>query len=244
MNISDIMNIVENYGIKGSAFIIFSFITLSIFKSAWMNNALSKISDKFIEKFMINKTKNINKESVQKIKESDILNHEIFDYIELWLYSNIPTLQFSTEYRTLVFRKYLQIFLKSYKKNFYDFVESKEYQLMDDSELSTSLMKLINKTIYDYERESRLAGIPEIVIEKMKLKNNNTISLIVKLIDTLSSSKFYTSDKNLLKIYSILNLTISVLETTVMSAEQICNSINGQLSGSVYVHNGIKVIEP
>ena len=40
----------------------------------------------------------------------------LFNYIDLWSYSKVPTIQFSTDYRTVVFRKYLTIFLKSYKE--------------------------------------------------------------------------------------------------------------------------------
>jgi hypothetical protein len=102
---------------------------------------------------------------------------------------------------------------------------------MDQAQLSTSLLNLINNIIYDYEREADEVGIPKIVIEKMKIKNNDTITLTLDLIEGVCSSQFYSSDKNLLKVYSIMNILLSVLENTISNSENVCNSINGQLKG-------------
>ena len=72
---------------------------------------------------------------ISDVALSDITNHDIFNYIDFWTYSKVPTIQFSTEYRTAVFRKYLAIYLKSYKKKISEFVNSREYQAMDDAKV-------------------------------------------------------------------------------------------------------------
>jgi len=228
MDVSDIVSVIEKYGINGVIFIILFFSVISFIKSKWFGDLLSSVSEKLIEKFMKSKT---NTPPVRNITDSDISNHDIFNYIDFWMYSRIPIFQFSTEYRTVVFKKYLSIYLKSYKKNISKYVDSREYQNMDDAKLSTSLLNLINRIIYDYERECEEIGIPKIVIEKMKLKNNDTIALTIDLIEGICSSQFYSSDKNLLKVYSILNILLSVLENTISNSENVCNSINGQLKG-------------
>jgi hypothetical protein len=140
---------------------------------------MTKVSDKVMERFMKKKTSDEPK--VQIIDEADILNHDIFNYIDFWMYSKVPTFQFSTEYRTVVFRMYLTIFLKKHKENIRNYVDKKEFEKMGEAELWTSLLSLINNIIYDYEREMELAGIPKIIIEKMKAKNNDTISLKLHL---------------------------------------------------------------
>lgn len=229
MGLDEITLIIEKYGIGGSIFILLTFITFSALKSEWMGGILSKLSDKFIDRFMKNKTKDIS--SVKNVTESDISNHDIFNYIDFWMYSKVPTFQFSTEYRTVVFRKYLTQYLKSYKKNIGEFIENGNYKDMDDAKLSTNLLNLINSTIYDYEREVRLAGLPDIVIDKMKVKNNDTIKLTIDLIEGICSSQFYSSEDNLLKVYSILNIILSILENTISNSEGVCNSINGALKG-------------
>jgi hypothetical protein len=229
MGVSDISSLVEKYGIKGAIFIILTFLLIATLKSKWFLGVLSKLSDKFVERFMRNKTKDSSK--VRNINESDISNHDIFNYIDFWMYSKVPTFQFSTEYRTVVFRRYLTIYLKSYKTNISKFVINKEYEEMDDAKLSTNLMNIINKVVYDYERDMIESGLPSVVIEKMKAKNNDTITLKIDLIQGVCSSHFYSSDKNYLKVYSILNILLSVLENTISNSEVVCNSINGQMKG-------------
>lgn len=241
MTIKDIELLLESSGIKAPLLSLAIFIILMLIKSEWFNKLLTKITDFFVENFMRRKTKDDS--LFRSISESDISNHDIFNYMDFWKYSKVPTFTFSTEYRTIVFRKYLTIYLKSYKENIFKYVSNLEYQKMDNAKLSTSLLNLINTIVFDYEREAKEAGIPAIVIEKMKVKNNESISLTLDLIEGVCSSQFYTSDKNLLKVYSILNILLSVLENTISSAEVVCNSINGQLNGLTYNDNGRIITE-
>lgn len=234
MNTSlDVVKFLELYGLKGFLFLSIIVIIGAIVKSEWFGKWLSKVSDKFVERFMRNKTKSIDNQ-VRNITDSDITNHDIFNYIDFWMYSKVPTFQFSTEYRTVVFRKYLSIYLRNYKKNVSSFVTSKKYQTMDQAEIWRELLNLINTIVYDYEREMIEVGLPKIVVDKMKLKNNDTITLTIDLIEGICSSQFYTSDKNLLKVYSILNILLSVLENTISNSEEVCDSINGQLKGLTF----------
>jgi len=207
---------------------ILSTIYIAI-KSEWFGKLFSRISDRFIEYFM--KRKVGSDSGIKLITESDILNHDIFDYIDFWMYSRVPTFQFSTDYRTVVFRKYLIIYLKKHKENLTKYVNSKEFENMDYSQIWKSFLSLTNDIIYDYEREMSEQGIPRIIIEKMKTKNNDTISLTIDLIEGICNSQFYNSEKNLLKIYSILNIMLSILENTISNSEAVCDSINGQLKG-------------
>ena len=148
----DVMKFLELYGLKGFLFLSIIVIIGSVVKSEWFGKWLSKVSDKFVERFMRNKTKSIDNQ-VRNITDSDITNHDIFNYIDFWMYSKVPTFQFSTEYRTAVFRKYLSIYLRNYKNDISSFVTSKKYQTMDQAEIWRELLNLINTIVYDYERE-------------------------------------------------------------------------------------------
>ena len=227
MNI-DLFQMAQKYGFKGILIGIAFLLISGFLKSNWFQNLWTKFTDKMIEWFLKRRTKT---DEVKHIVESDILNHDIFNYIDFWMYSKVPTFQFSTEYRTIVFRKYLTIYLRCYKKGLSDFVKDGKYKTMDQAELWKSLMDMINHIVWDYERECKEAGIPDVVITKMKLKNNDTIQLLIDLIESISNSQFYQSENNFLKVYSILNIILSVLENTMSNSESICNSINGQLKG-------------
>jgi len=242
MKIDDIISLLEKYGTGGTLFIIFLFIILSVIKSDFFTNILSKISEKITNIFI--KSKISDESKVRSVTESDIINHDIFNYIDFWSYSRIPTFIFFTDYRTVVFRKYLKIYLKSYKEKISKYINSRSYQTMDQAELSTSLIKLTNDIVFQYERESADAGIPRVVIDKMKVRNNDTILLTLDLIEGVCSSQFYESENNLLKVYSILNILLSVLESTISNSESVCNSINGQLKGLTFRDDGKDFIEP
>jgi hypothetical protein len=241
MGIEEIYKMFAEHGFVGLILAFIVFVITSLIKSQWFGEWWSKFTDKFIEFFMKRKIKEIHN---KEISESDILNHDIFNYIDFWTYSKVPTFHFSTEYRTIIFKKYLTIFLKSYKNSLYEFVKNKEYQNMDQSQLWKSLLNLINKIVWEYEKECEEQGIPKIVSMKMKSKNNDTISLTIDLIESISNSQFYESEKNLLKMYSIMNILLSILENTISNSQSICNSINGQLKGLSIIENGKTYTEP
>jgi hypothetical protein len=236
-----IIEMLAKYGWKGMALAIVLIILWNFLKSKYVMDLWGKFTDKVVLFFLKNKVKEL---PTKVISESDITNHDIFNYIDFWTYSKVPTFQFSSEYRTFVFKKYLSIFLKCYKKDLSEFVNSKDYQTMDQSELWRSLLNIINKIVYDYEKECEEAGVPKIIIMKMKAKNNDTIQLTIDLIEGITNSQFYESEKNLLKMYSILNIILSILENLISSSETVCNSINGQLKGMWIMDGNRKIIEP
>jgi len=229
MEFFDIFDNIQGFGIGSIILSAITFIFWIIERTIGLPAIISKIFYKIVDSSLKNKIKNI--QEVNTIKETDVLNHDIFNYIDFWTYSKVPTIQFSSEYRTIVFRRYLTIFLQKHKSNLQKWVHDKSFEEMDDSQLWTSLLSLINRTIYDYEKEMEINGIPKIIIEKMKVKNNDTISLTIDLLEGVCNSQFYSTERNFLKVYSILNILLSVLENTISSSANICNSINGQLKG-------------
>ena len=79
----------------------------------------------------------------------------------------------------------------------------------------------------NYENDSINAGIPSIVIDKMKEKNRDTIQLTIDLIGNISNSQFYESKDNLLKVYvstlpkSSYKLELADIEHKVLGTETI-----------------------
>ena len=128
--------------------------------------------------------------------------------------------------------------------DFKNYIQNDEFKKMDSAQLWRSFLKLVTDIVYDYEKSMEEQGIPKIVIDKMKVKNNDMINLIIDLIEGICNSSFYNSDNNLLKVYSILNIILSVLENTISHSESTCNSINGQLKGLSFNDGGRIVTEP
>ena len=238
-----LIEVFKEYGTTGAVLVGIGLLITGSIKLGWFKKFYSKAQEFFLYFFLKSKTKEVTSVDIS-ITDSDVSNHDIFNYIDLWSYSKVPTIQFSTEYRTVVFRKYLTIFLKSYKENIKKYISSGEFKNMDNAQLWQSLLKLITDIVYDYEKEMEQVGIPKVVIEKMKVKNNDMINLIIDLIGGICNSTFYNSDNNLLKVYSILNIVLSILENTISGSESTCNSINGQLAGLSFNDGGRIVTEP
>lgn len=229
MDLEHLFKIIKDWGVGGTT--ILAVILWILDKTIKMPPSVAKFFDRIIDFVLKRRVKEVDITQFKSIRESDIINHDIFNFIDFWTYSKVPTFKFSTDYRTVVFKKYLTIFLKQHKINLHNWISEKKFANMDDSELWASSLALINKIVYDYETEMANVGIPSVVIEKMKIRNNESISLTIDLLESICSSQFYKSEKNLLKVYSILNILLSVLENTISSSIYICNSINGQLRG-------------
>lgn len=232
----DLIDLLEKYRITGGV----TFFTIIGLYILWKTGLITKIAGKLTEMYI----NNLKSKSSTDVTKSDIINHDIFNYIDFWRFSKVPTFEFSTEYRTVVFKKYISIYLRSHKEKLYEYVVSEVYVEMDDPEFKKSFLNLINSIIHDYEKQMIDSGIPIVVIDKMKSKNSDVISLTIDLIEGVCTSQFYKSDSNLLKLYSILNIMLSVLDNTIQQSETVCNSINGQLKGLSIVENGKTFFEP
>jgi len=232
MSLTDLITFLKAYGLQSSGLIIISILLWSFLKTDWISK---KVTDLFNILFSKNPANSINM--------SHIINHNMFNYIDFWIYSKVPTIKFSTEYRNVIFRKYLTVLLMKYRDNMQKYIASNVYEEMDEAELWKSILTLLNNIVYDYEKEMETMGIPKMIIEKMKERNNETITLIIDLTEGVCSSEFYDSDKNLLKIYSIQNILLSVLQNTITNSEIVCNSINGGLKGQFVIVDGKKIVE-
>jgi len=180
-----------------------------------------------VVRFFSKKKKRNNKE----ITDSDVKNHDMFNYIDFWVYNQIPSLTFGTDYRTVVFRKYLQIYFRTYKSEIKKFINEKDYKKMDNSEIKKNLLTLHTDIIKKMEDTMRENNIPNIIVVKMKNTLIEKMDLTMDLIISISESNFYNSGDNLLKMYSFLNIIHSVLDNTISNIEKVINEINGELSG-------------
>lgn len=229
MLINDISNFIFLFK-KPSIEIMIAFSTaviLALFKSKVIISWFSKMWDNFLNKNSDKSDKLVG----ASIKNEDIIHHEIFSYIDYWVYSNIPSMTFTTEFRTVVFKKYLTLYLTSFKDELKRFIETDDYKMMTQPQLKQRLLRLLTDITSKYETNMRLAKLPEVVLDKMRYRNNNSLILTMTLVTSICDSHAYDSENNALKVYTFLNIVNSVLESTINSSEEVCDSINGELRG-------------
>lgn len=239
-DLTDILKVIETYQIESASTVALILVVYIVTKNGVLGKVFSTVFEKYVDYFIKKKSKT----DIAAVSLNEVLNHDIFSYIDFWKYSKVPTLKFSTEFRTVVFRKYLTIYLKAHKEKIQQYINSKSYINMTESELWKSLLTLMNDIVYSYETELTSVGIPKVVVEKMKVRNNDIITLTINLIENVCNSQFYKSENNLLKIYSVLNIILSILENTIQNSEAVCNSINGELRGQRISEGGREYIEP
>ena len=136
MTLQDLITFLKSYGLHGSFLVIFSYITWMFLKTDFISKRITKFFDKIMDKKPSN-----------PINISHVVNHNMFNYIDFWIYSKVPTLNFATEYRTIVFRKYLTILLMKYRDNVQKYISSAVYEKMDDQELWKSVLTLLNTIV-------------------------------------------------------------------------------------------------
>lgn len=231
INLEQMIGIIHNYGLKTGLFLIISTTILALLKSKILGELLKKHIDKWIENVFRKNKDNANR---VVFKDSDVLNHEIFNYIDFWLYSSIPTLKFKTDYRTAVFRKYLFVYYKQHRDSIHLFVNDGKYKDMDNATLKSNMYSLFGDIVFSYESKMKNEKLPDAVIAKMKLKNNETYALLLELVNSVCDNHFYDTDKNMLKMFTILNILNATLEYTINVATEVCDNINGELSGKEF----------
>lgn len=215
MSYTDLKEIFASYGIFG---VILSVVVFAV----------------FIKPELFKNIKDLFTKNNVSILETQLSNHVVFSQFDFWMVQKIPTLNFKSKFRNLVFRDYLTIYLKAYKSNIESFINSKKYETLDNNQFWNSISELLNNITKEYEAEMVLIGIPALVIEKMKHRNNDYGQLIRNLAKGISESEFYKSDKNRLKMYSILNIIYPIIEGSIFQSEDVCTVLNGELTGKTY----------
>lgn len=240
MSIEDIIKVTTHFEDKGIGFMVLIMILILLTKSKIFKDLLNKVLTFFVDKLIMKKESNIE----IKLSESDLIHHDMFSYIEYWTQSNINKIAFSTEFRTMVFRRYLKIYLNTYSKEIKHYLNEKSYKNMGDAELRNSIQSLLTNIEVKYESTMVEAGIPIVVIEKMRISNSTTSMMLFNMTENICDSLHYKSENNYLKVYSIMNTIQGILDAVITQSEKTCNLINGELSGKSYIENGKKYVEP
>lgn len=236
--LKDLFDLFSVFGKWGAPIALLLYVCFVIMRSKLFAATFGKIVD-WVLSLLGKKLTERPKDTDEKLtKKSDFSNHEVFSHIDYWVNNRIPTIRYKSDYRTMVFRKYLTILLRHYKISLQKLVSDKSTKEMDGDMLWKTILDMLNDTIFSYEREMEGVGIPKTVIESMKAKNNLTLVLTFSLLETVCVSKLYDSENNHLKMYAVLNTMMSILDHSISLSEMVCSEINGALSGCRYTDPG------
>lgn len=198
----------------------------------------------FITNFLNWIMNSLSKKKTNSITESNIFLHPIFSRLKSWRNDNVMRLKFSTEYRTIIFQKYLSLFLECHENEIKTFIEKKEFQKMDGAQLLSVVSDLITEINSQHEVKMVDFGIPYVVIERMRKYNTSKTSLVHDHFRSIFENNFYESENNFLRIYTALNLITLLIQIALVNSEIVFNSIGEELSGRTIIHMGREFREP
>src|SRR5690554_4714725 len=93
VGIEDLFGLVSEHGILTTLIVVVIFVIVMLAKANLLGDFTKGLGKLFKKKE--------KKETTQiQVKDSDIINHEIFNLIDFWVYSKIPTLELRTDFRT------------------------------------------------------------------------------------------------------------------------------------------------
>lgn len=236
LTLSDLLNNMEHKGISELMILLICVFIYASIKNNLFGNFFNKISDYMANKITSKPKSKHNKHNSSKLiaKKTDIINHEFFSSIDLWINTKIPSLIFATPFKTAVFRDYLTIFLTTYRDNIYDFVKSEKYTSLNGNDLWVMILNLLNNIDKDCEEAFKKNNIPPLVITKMKSEDIINMTMVTKSLNDICKSPIYTTKDNYVKMYGVLNILKNIIDTTVEQSESICSTINGSLKGLTY----------
>ena len=223
MDFSNIAELVERHGLKTTLISITIYLVVMGIKNGYISNVLKKVFKHF--------KGGSNGNNPNAISYTDVYNHEIFNTIDFWVHSQVPTFEFDTDFKTNVFRTYFKIYLTSYKNILTKIFKNSDFKKLDSAELRQMFLKTITDIVYDYESRMKDSNIPGLVISKLKVVNNDSLNLMIDMINSTCDNEFYESDNNLLKAYLFLNILLSVLENAIQKNKTYFNSLNGDFKG-------------
>jgi hypothetical protein len=187
----------------------------------------------YIFKYIWNKIFN----SKKKKEMANLAKHPFFHQIENIISVKIPAMQFNDCARTQIFRDMLTILFRSYsdamKKILADnFDRNGELTFESDEDFNQKLSNNTINAITTYENLWSKSAIPLVCIEKFGEWHSKKRDLIFSDIQTISNSQFYSTYVEKLAAY--FDSVYAILNISVLDAEFILRSINGQLTGQSY----------
>lgn len=162
----------------------------------------------------------------------DLTRHPFFASMQHSVKYRIPHLDIAEPCRKLICRDLLKIKFTVFLRNIQDFLQHGDLNSMSVEHFHESAVMVVSTSVVEYEQQMREAGIPEVVIDRFGHWHQNTLELIMGLIENASNSRFYRD--NNARMVAILDWLQAAFQITLLDAEKTLTSLNGELDGIVY----------
>ena len=160
-----------------------------------------------------------------------ISQHDYFQFLNDSYNYKIETFDFESEQKKIVFTVYFKIILKIMHDEWKDFLEDDLLLTYNQSELKSKFTKKYRAVIDKYDSKAMAIGIPNIVIERVRLLHTAQSPEIVEAVGDVIDNPYYTS--NYARVHSIFNYYKIITSLTIEKARLGVNDLNGQLEKEI-----------
>lgn len=160
-----------------------------------------------------------------------ISQHDFFQFLTDTYNYKMETFVFTSDQKKLVFTVYFKIILKVMHDEWKDFLEDDLLLTYNQSELKSNFTKKFRSVIDEYDSKARSIGIPNIVIEKVKLLQTAQHNEVVENVGDIIDNPYYTS--NYARIHAVFNYYKIVTSLFIHNAKTGVNDLNGQLEKEI-----------
>lgn len=172
-----------------------------------------------------------------KKKSADLNKHPAFHQMENYIVVKIPGMVFEDHGRNEVFKDMLTIMFRSYidmmrKVIIESFDKRGETLFTSNDDFTQKLSQYGVQAITEYENQWRKIDVPLICITKFNEWHSNKRDILFTDIQTIANSPFHETYNE--KLAAFFDLTFMVLNISILDAEYILKSLNGELSGQIY----------
>lgn len=219
MELVEIINVVKEVGTTVAIIGVVIYLLVKYF-SALID---SKIPKQKKEDILI-EVDTLQHDSVKCLKSL----HPYFDKVDGIINTKLPIITIGGPVRTEIFKDVLTIYFQTSQEKIREL-------LNEDVTLENFLSKnykTANAIVKESNDRMKTAGIPEVVIRKFNMWNEDRHENILSAISDIDSSNIFVSVVG--KEYTVLTTYANSAYFTLIDAEKTLKSLNGDLTGTIY----------
>jgi len=157
----------------------------------------------------------------------DLQKHSVFQKLDSMINHQIPNVHIECPLRDKIFKKILIIKIKNLKKNMEEMAK-REWKVSNE-DMRVAWDSFFARVEYEWTNEAKAATIPNIAIQKFLSNQESVSKVITDLITNLCvSGRLYENNEE--KISTIFEVLGSMEISSIFSAGESLNSLNGEIS--------------
>jgi len=161
-------------------------------------------------------------------KETRLIHHGLFAYIEQCYKLGIETLRIENPLKSRIYKIMMKVKMRVISDKCKDFILSNDGEKWSSKELKTKNMELLTGIVEAYESEWRKIGIPEFIIEIFRRWHMPRIQGVLDAVEHICESDYYTN--NTMKQASVLFAYYNGVHIAMIDAHASFNELNGHVT--------------